>query len=80
MTGRPFPRPRANENDPVDPDPAGKRALQADEAQKKRDEDPRLKDAYEPQNKRGTGVERELPQDETEEGSNEGVEGNRGAA
>ena len=80
MTGRPFSRPRVTENDAVDPDPAGKRALQSDEALKERDNDPRDKDAYEPQNKRGTGTEREYPQDEPEELSNEGVEGDRGAA
>ena len=78
MTGRPISRP--NENDAVDPDPAGKRALQSDEAMKKRDSDPRSKDTYEPQNKRGTGTEREYPQDDSGDRNNENIEGDRGAA
>jgi hypothetical protein len=80
MTGRPFSRP--NENDAVDADPAGKRALQSDEATKKRDNDPRIKDMYEPANRRGTGTEREYPQDDaTGTRDNEDIEGgNRGAA
>jgi hypothetical protein len=64
----------------VDPDPAGKRALQSDEAAKKRDNDPRLKDMYEPSNKRGTGTEREYPQDDSVDRENESIEGDRGAA
>jgi hypothetical protein len=80
MTGRPYSRPRPSENDPIDADFAGNRSFEAEEAARKRDEDPRAKDSYEPQNKRGTGIEREVPQDETEERSNEGVESNRGAA
>ena len=71
---------RSNENDAVDPDPAGKRALESDEAMKKRDADPRSKDSYEPSNKRGSGIEREYPQDDSSERNNEDVEGNRGAA
>jgi hypothetical protein len=78
MTGRPISRP--NENDAVDPDPAGKRALQSEEAAKKRDNDPRLKDMYEPSNKRGSGTEREYPQDDSAERNNESIEGDRGAA
>ena len=80
MTGRPYTRPRPNPNDSIDADFAGNRSFEAEEAARKRDEDPRAKDSFEPQNKRGTGTERELPQDESDERSNEGVEGNRGAA
>ena len=78
MTGRPFSRP--NENDAVDPDPAGRRALQSNEAIKKRDNDPRSKDSYEPSNKRGSGAEREYPLDDSGERNNESIEGDRGAA
>ena len=78
MTGRPFSRP--SENDAVDPDPAGRRALQSNEAMKTRDNDPRSKDAYGPSIKRGSGAEREYPQDDSGERNNESIEGDRGAA
>ena len=80
MTGRPYSRPRPSENDPIDADFAGNRSFEAEEAARKRDLDVGPKDTYEPQNKRGTGTEREYPQDENADRNNENVEGDRGAA
>lgn len=85
MTGpRPYRNPsfnsRPNENDAIDADFAGNRSFEAEEAARKRDLDPRQKDSYEPANPRGSGVEREYPADDADEGDNENIEGNRGAA
>lgn len=84
MTGRPYFKSRPNENDSIDMDPAGKRSFAAEESAKKRDADPRSKDSYEPSNNRGSGVEREVPTDESGPSDNENIEsgqaGNRGAA
>jgi hypothetical protein len=81
MTGpRPFSNPRPNENDSIDADFAGNRSFEAEEAARKRDLDPRPKDAYEPSNKRGSGVEREYPSDDSDASENENIEGDRGAA
>jgi hypothetical protein len=81
MTGpRPYINHRPNENDAVDADFAGKRSFEAEEAARKRDIDPRQKDAYEPANPRGSGIEREYPADNADSTGNENIEGNRGAA
>ena len=83
MTGRPSFYPRHNENDSITPDPAGKASFAAEQNDRKRDNDPRSKDSYEPSNQRGSGVEREIPTDESGQQDNEGIEGGqdkRGAA
>lgn len=81
MTGpRPYRNHRPNENDPIDADFAGNRSFEAEEAARKRDQDPRNKDAYEPVNPRGSGVEREYPAEDADPQNNENVEGDRGAA
>jgi hypothetical protein len=80
MTGRPFAH--LSVSNTITPDAAGERAFAAEEEIKKKDSDSRLKDSYEPSNKRGTGTEREYPQDDsTGSRNNEDIEsGNRDAA
>jgi len=80
MTGKPYSTPRPSENDPIDADFAGNRSFEAEEAARKRDNDPRQKDAFEPSNPRDSGVEREYPADDSDAADNENIEGNRGAA
>jgi hypothetical protein len=83
MTGRPNFVSRPNENDSITTDPAGKRSFAAEESAKKRDNDHRSKDSYEPSNKRGSGVEREFPTNDSGPADNENIESdedNRGAA
>lgn len=81
MTGpRPYRNIRPNENDAIDADFAGNRSFEAEEAARKRDLDPRQKDAYEPSNPRGSGVEREYPGDDADSTGSENIEGDRGAA
>lgn len=81
MTGpTPLSNPRPAGNGSIDAEFAGNRSFEAEEAARKRDNDPRQKDSFEPANKRGSGVEREYPSDDSDTNDNENIEGNRGAA
>jgi hypothetical protein len=74
MTGRPSFVPRNTAQTDIDP---SKRTFAAEQSDKKRDNDPRSKDSYEPSDKRGAGNEHEFPVNDSGPSDEEPVAGDR---